>query len=94
MTTEAISIRIKFEELDGWHIATSPDLPGFILADPNKQEIIDDLPLAIKTLYDARYNADCIVISSKYGNPKTRTKAAPWFIVPKSLTQNIAVAMA
>lgn len=88
MEPSAISIRVNFEEVDGWYIATSPDLPGFILADPNRQEIIDDLPLAIKTLYDARYNTNCTVIPSKYGNPKTRAKTAPWFIMPENITHN------
>ena len=48
------TIHIDIEKKDEWHIATSPDLPGFILADRDKDEILADLPEAIQLIYEIR----------------------------------------
>ena len=88
--TSGVLITINFEEKDGWHIATSPDLPGFILADPKFDEIIDDLPEAIRILYSSRHKVDCKVVSLK----KDKDPNPWWALLPLSVIDSLVPAAA
>lgn len=89
----AISIRVKIDKLDGWYIATSKDLPGFILADPDREAIIDDLPESIQILYSERHGVECRVVPSEYGNPSSEGKA-PWLVMTENLIKDISAVAA
>ena len=91
----AILITVNFEERDGWHIATSPELPGFILADQNKDEIIDDLPEAICVLYSARHNVECRLVPLERTTTSTEEPTlSPWWsaLLPRPVINSIAFA--
>lgn len=45
-------IRFKFESNDGWIVATSDDLPGFITEARNPQELLEMINDGILTYFD------------------------------------------
>ncbi len=89
MNESALLIRIDIEMKDKWHIATSKDLDGFVLAHPDEDEILDDLPSAIKLLIDMRYDVNCKVVPSKFGKSKSTAKR-PWLVMPANV-ENMAM---
>lgn len=88
----ALLIRINIENQDGWFVATSKDLNGFVLAHPKESELLRDLPNAIKLLIDVRYGIECKVVPSEYGKRASRAKT-PWLVVPASV-ENISLPVA
>ena len=56
---EVISISVSVEGREGWHMATSQDLPGLVLAHQDRDTVMRDLPKAISLLYSARHNCEC-----------------------------------
>ena len=41
---------IEHREKDGWHIFTSPQLPGLFVAHPDFQTALNDVPRSIELL--------------------------------------------
>lgn len=85
----ALLIRMDIEEQDGFFVATSKDLDGFVLAHPSKDLLLDDLPSAIKLLIDVRYNVNCKVVPSQFGKPKSKAKP-PWLVIPAEV-ESVAI---
>ena len=56
-----ITIRIGAAE-DGNLVAKSDDLPGFLLIYPSREQILRDIPDAVKMLYKAQYQEDVGVV--------------------------------
>lgn len=81
-------VRIKIENIDGWYIATSPDLPGFTIAHQDRSIIENDVPDAIQLLLTERHGLECSVVKSEYGNPRTRAKNPPWLVIPPALVSS------
>ena len=50
-------IRVVIDTLDGWHIATSNDLPGFILATENRELLLSGIRESVEMLYAARHGS-------------------------------------
>ena len=75
-------IRVDITEQNGWHIAKSKDLPGFILADKSVANIVDDLPEAIELLISERHGIDCKVVRGKYGSTTSKAKT-PWVVMDR-----------
>lgn len=99
---QAILIRVLIEEVDeGWYIATSPDLLGLVLADKDRNAIVDDLPAAIELLYSERYNCKCKVVQASYGEAEPdRPKSSQssyfddlWTVLLDGATTNRVVAV-
>ena len=86
----ALLIRIDVKEKDGWFVATSKDLAGFVLAHPDESELLEDLPRAVKLLIDLRFDVDCKVVPSKFGKPKSKAKP-PWLVMPACIEQSISM---
>lgn len=90
MTEEnALLIRVDIKQKEDWYFATSKDLPGFLLVDQDKNELIDDLPEAIRILVNARYDVNCKVVPSQFGQSKSKAKR-PWLVVPAEI-ENVAL---
>ena len=91
-----ILINVNFEKKDGWHIATSPELPGFILADLDIDEIIDDLPEAIRVLYSHRHNIECGVVYLKRADHVAEKDEgpSPWALIPMPVINSMAAVAA
>ncbi|MYD78342.1 MAG: hypothetical protein F4239_05475 [Gammaproteobacteria bacterium] len=89
MKEQALLIRMDITEKDGWFVATSKDLDGFVLAHPSEEMLLDDLPSAIKMLIDARYDVNCKVVPSQFGKPKSKAKP-PWLVIPAEV-ESIAI---
>ncbi len=89
---KAIVIRIDLQKLDGWHVATSKDLPGFVLADPDRDKVIDDMPQAIGLLYSERHGVECRVVESEYGNPSRARTRPHCLLFPSSFDVPMAAA--
>ena len=53
------SVPIRIEHKDGWYIATSDTLP-LVLASRNKEEILEDLPRAVRLLIKQMRNKNGI----------------------------------
>ena len=59
-------------------------MPGFILADPNKNEIIDDLPEAIRILLSERHGVEINVVPSEYVEQHSKAQT-PWLVLPSEV---------
>ena len=82
-----LSIRISIEERDGWYVATSQDLPGLVLAHPDRDVIERDLPGAIELLYATRFNCKCKAVPIEFaGQPET--DRVPWLLVPPEVAND------
>ena len=64
---------------DGWHEATSSDLPGLYVANPDISAVLEDVPLTIKALYKAQFGVDVEVIEGAY---REAHHEYPWLTVP------------
>ena len=66
----------------GWHEATSSDLPGLYVANPDVSAVFEDVPLTIKALYKAQFGADVAVIEGIY---REAHHEYPWLTVPTEI---------
>jgi len=86
-----IVIRIDFEFVDDWWVVTSKDLPGFILADPDKEKLKQGLPETIEMLYSERHGKPCQVSESEYGDARSGDAGnpPPCLLFPGNLLQQM-----
>ena len=83
MSKKPLVIRIDLQKQDGWHVATSKDLPGFVLAHQDRDKLIEDVPDAVRLLYSKRHNVDCQVVESEYGDPSRARTRPPCLLFPQ-----------
>jgi len=83
---QAQTIRVDIEEQEGWHVATSRDLPGLVLAHESRERVLDALPGAIRLLYSHRHKCDCIVFFSPFAGESDATNA-PWVVIPPEVAR-------
>ena len=69
----------------GWYEATSFDLPGLYVANPDISAVFEDIPLTIKALYKAQYDVDVVVMEGAYRQAHD-THELPWLTVPPDIT--------
>ena len=50
MTVNVESVPVKIEQKNGWFFATSEELTGLVLATRTKEELLEDLPAAVRLL--------------------------------------------
>lgn len=81
-----ITVRIGPGE-DGNYIARSDDLPGFLLVYPSREQIVDDIPEAVKILYKAQYQEDVavVVLDAAADPPELKQDRVPVAAIPVHL---------
>lgn len=80
MGRQAIIIRIKFEEIDGAFVVTSPDMPELCLVSEELSPVLDDLPNIIEAIFESRGQ----VVSVYSSRDDAAPLSAPWVAIPKS----------
>ena len=68
---------------DGWFVATSEDLPGLFVAHPDIAEVVADVPVTIKSLYEAQHGVEVQVVEASY--PSESGDTLPWITIPAAL---------
>ena len=81
-----ITIRIGPGE-DGNYIATSDDLAGFLLVYPSREQIVADIPEAVKILYKAQYQEDVtvVILDAAADPPELKKDRIPVAAIPVHL---------
>jgi len=75
---------------DGLFVASSPDLAGFLVAHPDKNEVVNDIPNVIRMLIRRRTNQDVVVAPV---SPK-RDELPAWVSIPSFVaTRELEVAI-
>ena len=67
---------------NGWHEATSSDLPGLYVANPDFSAVMEDVPVTIKALYKAQFGVEVEVIEGAY---REAHHEYPWLAVPPNI---------
>jgi hypothetical protein len=84
MQPHLIAVAIRRDE-SGWFIATSADCPGLVVADPDRQRVVELVPEAIELLYDARRHQRVRVV--RLSHPDNTSMAAedpvPFAAIPE-----------
>ena len=86
MGRQAIIVRIKFEEVDGAFVVTSPDMPELCLVSEDLSPVLDDIPNIIEAIFEARGQTVSVYSSRDDAAPLS----APWVAIPKSATPDHA----
>lgn len=87
-------LTVEFSQRDDWHIATCRELEGFYLVHKDKDEIIKDIPKAIKVLVKAQFGLDISVHPATMKPEQVGRvmkdhnifKHLPWVFIPKGMT--------
>lgn len=61
-----ITIIASVHHRDGWWYATSDQLDGLIVANPDLDKVKSELPLVIKAMYKAQFNKEVNVIKTVF----------------------------
>ena len=72
------------EESSGMLFATSPDMPGLMVAEPDMDSLLEEIPKVIKALVKAEFDLDCTVIPARRRD-RADTEPAPWVAVPMDI---------
>jgi hypothetical protein len=56
------TVCVKYQHRDGWHVFTSPDMPGLYIASKEPRAAYEDVPIAVKRLIELDFNCTCDVI--------------------------------
>jgi predicted RNase H-like HicB family nuclease len=86
MTSDRAKIvRIKIEEgKTGLFFATSPDLPGLLVAEPTIDELDQVIPQAIAELLEAMCGAKVVVTKAK-----DDSEFHPWVAMPLAVARRV-----
>ena len=57
-------ILVNIKRLNDWFVATSPDLKGLHVADPDMAVVLKEIPLVIKSLFKVKYDEVVDVIEA------------------------------
>ena len=72
-------IRVTVERnRDGWYMATSPDMPGLLVANPDESATIEDISTTISALYKAQHGLDVVVREAAWPQANTPNEPSPW----------------
>lgn len=52
------TVRVHYKHQAGWHVFTSPDVPGLYVTSQNPVVAYDDVPVALKALMDMDYSCE------------------------------------
>jgi hypothetical protein len=74
MSDKPTLILVNIKRIKDWFIATSEDLKGFHVADPDLSIVIKEIPAVIKALYKAR---DGIVVNVEEASSDDTTQVFP-----------------
>ena len=78
---EAWSIRVNIEDhSSGFHIATSPDMPGLFVVDKDLEKVEADIPLVLEAIYRLQHKIDVVVVKAPFGESKDRLPD-PWVVM-------------
>ena len=66
----------------GWYEATTSDLPGLYVANPDVSAVFEDVPLTIKALYKAQFGVEVEVIEGAYREAHEADQEYPWVTMP------------
>ncbi len=58
MTEKKAVILVNIKRLKDWYVATSPDLKGLHVADPDMSLVIKEIPEVIKSIYRVKHNQE------------------------------------
>lgn len=78
-------VTVRFRRTAKGHFAaTSDDLPGLFLTYPTREQIVDDLPDAIRLLFKANYGEDVEVfaLDSAADPPELKDSRLPLAAIP------------
>ena len=85
-------ITVRFRQTDnGLVSATSEDLPGLVLTYRDREQIVQDLPEAIRTLYKVDYQEDVEVLAleSPADPPKLREAKLGFAAIPTETLRSL-----
>ena len=81
-------IQVALRRRDGWTVATCDAIPGLYVASPNAQEVLDDIPEAIRILFKKQHNIDVRVIDADYlDDEPPRASMLSWVAFPQNALQ-------
>ena len=78
---EIIRITLR-RSRSGWYEATSSDLPGLYVANPDVSAVFKDVPVTIKALYKAQFGVDVDVVEGAYREAHEAHQEYPWVTMP------------
>lgn len=56
------SVRVTYKHVDGWHVFTSPDLPGLYIASNDPEKAFRDVSKGIEALLKADEGIECVCV--------------------------------
>jgi hypothetical protein len=56
------AVNVKYQHRDGWHIFTSPEIPGLYIASKDPRSAYEDVPVAVKRLIELDLQCHCEVV--------------------------------
>ena len=92
MTAEIIKVSITRDEISGWFVATSPDLPGLFIANQNIDELMATIADNIKAIYLQQWDVDVAVmeaITPSLDNDRFGDRA--WVTIPSHVASAASI---
>lgn len=74
-------IRVSVWRKHDWYVATSADLLGLFVANPDIRKVMEDVPVTIKALLKAQHGIEVEVSEASYMD-KTEMSDMPWIATP------------
>ena len=74
-------VRVAIDEMDGWTVATSDDLPGLFIAHPDQEAVKSDIPDAIRILFKEQHGLVVRVVEGEYPRG-VEERRRPWVTLP------------
>lgn len=61
LSNAVTSIKVKYKAAEGWHVFTSHEVPGFLVAHTDISTAYNDISKAIELLMKLNEDVDCVV---------------------------------